>query len=74
MSSVRGINFEKPVKPTRCNVCYATCSTNEEMLKQFCTCGCDVAVFTCLDCPVTEACLCFDAKRKCEKVEEKQKN
>ena len=72
--SVRGISFEKPLKPTRCSVCYSMYGSNEEMLNQFCACGCGLVVYSCLSCPTGEACLCFDDKRKCERVEEKSED
>ena len=67
--SVRGISFEKLDKPRRCDVCQKRCVTNEDMLKQFCRCGCET--FSCMGCQVTDATVCFDDKRKLLCKEEK---
>ena len=70
--SVRGIDFVKPSIPTRCAVCYTNCMPTEEMLKQFCYCGCGEAVFTCMNCPTANAAQCYDDNKKCKNGKNKE--
>ena len=73
--SVRGVEFVVPQKARRCELCTIFCWDNEEMVKQFCRCGC-TTVFTCLNCPMDAVADLFDGRRKCEKLrkEEKEEN
>ena len=70
--SVRGVEFVVPPKPMRCEVCYIYCWDNEEMMKQFCSCGCRTTAFTCLQCLIDAAGECFDNKRKCEEKKQEK--
>ena len=69
--SVRGVEFVVPPKARRCELCTIFCWDNEEMVKQFCRCGC-TTVFTCLNCPIDGAAELFDGRRKCEKLREEE--
>ena len=60
----RGISFEKLDKSKRCDVCQKRCVTNEEMVKQFCKCGCGCETFSWMYCPIIDAADYFDDKRK----------